>query len=226
MENGGAVIPQNHVYIGDASNAPNGISITGNIFASGVGTVNTIHDFNGQSVFIDGNIEIGAPTNFLNHGTLARGLYLGSNRAAGVTNYFAGSDNGADSIVVGGVATVVNQQGPTVTGYGHTQLTGYGQDLIIQTRTGGTNNQTLRATDGTALGSLTNLGVYSVKNKIYPGTDAAAIQTACGMYAGNGAPSNANGSNGDYYLRGDGTQAGNTCIYHKEAGSWVALVTT
>ena len=48
----------------------------------------------------------------------------------------------------------------------------------------------------------------------------------CGIYAGSGAPNNANGTNGDYYFRSDGTQAGNTCIYHREGGTWVALVTT
>jgi hypothetical protein len=39
-------------------------------------------------------------------------------------------------------------------------------------------------------------------------------------------PSNADGSNGDFYFRSDGTGASNSVIYHKEAGAWVALVTT
>ena len=42
---------------------------------------------------------------------------------------------------------------------------------------------------------------------------------------GTGAPDNGDGSNGDFYFRSDGTKAGNTVIYHKEGGSWVALVT-
>ncbi len=61
---------------------------------------------------------------------------------------------------------------------------------------------------------------------IYPPQDTKAIQTAAAIYAGTGAPNNANGSNGDFYFRGDGTAGGNTIIYHKEAGSWVAAVTT
>jgi hypothetical protein len=69
-------------------------------------------------------------------------------------------------------------------------------------------------------------GLLQTEGKIYPGTDAAVMQTAAGIYAGSGAPNNANGSNGDFYLRGDGTAAGNTVIYHKEGGSWVALTTT
>jgi len=42
---------------------------------------------------------------------------------------------------------------------------------------------------------------------------------------GNGAPNDVNGSNGDFYFRLDGTQAGNTIIYHKESGTWVAALT-
>jgi hypothetical protein len=65
-----------------------------------------------------------------------------------------------------------------------------------------------------------------VRTSFYPATPAAASQTACSIYAGSGAPNNANGSNGDIYFRGDGTQAASTVIYHKEGGSWVALITT
>lgn len=62
--------------------------------------------------------------------------------------------------------------------------------------------------------------------RMFPAKDDGTIQTNSGLFAGNGVPSNANGSNGDFYLRGDGTQAGSTVIYHKEGGAWVALVTT
>ncbi len=58
-----------------------------------------------------------------------------------------------------------------------------------------------------------------------PPTPAGAGQTAVKLTAGNGAPSNAEASDGDFYFRGDGTVAGNTVIYHKQAGAWVALVT-
>jgi len=69
-------------------------------------------------------------------------------------------------------------------------------------------------------------GNFLHKGKVYPGTDTAALQTNAGIYAGNGVPNNANGADGDFYFRGDGTQAGNTVIYHKQAGAWVALITT
>ncbi len=64
------------------------------------------------------------------------------------------------------------------------------------------------------------------EKRIYPGTDGGASQTAAGISAGSGVPNNANGSNGDFYLRSDGNVSTNTVIYHKEAGSWVAATTT
>lgn len=68
--------------------------------------------------------------------------------------------------------------------------------------------------------SITAAGLINLYNKLYPSTDAAATQSACGIYAGNGVPNNANGVNGDYYLRGDG--GAGTRLYHKEVGVWVA----
>jgi hypothetical protein len=65
-------------------------------------------------------------------------------------------------------------------------------------------------------------GVQTNTNKIYPGTDAAAAQTAAGIYAGTGAPNNANGSDGDFYMRGDGGVL--TTIYQRRAGAWVGVV--
>jgi hypothetical protein len=45
------------------------------------------------------------------------------------------------------------------------------------------------------------------------------------LHYGIGAPASTLGANNDFYLRGDGTAAGNTVAYHKEGGSWVALTT-
>ncbi|HTU11724.1 MAG TPA: hypothetical protein VMG08_12600 [Allosphingosinicella sp.] len=72
---------------------------------------------------------------------------------------------------------------------------------------------------------LTNLR-FQTLGKISPGTPAGAYQANTGLTAGNGAPNNSNGANGDFYFRADGTVAGNTVLYHKEAGAWVALTTT
>lgn len=70
---------------------------------------------------------------------------------------------------------------------------------------------------------ITTAGVLSTINKIYPSTDAAAFQSSAGLYAGSGAPNNANGSDGDFYFRSDGTAGSNNTIYKKSAGAWAAL---
>lgn len=72
--------------------------------------------------------------------------------------------------------------------------------------------------------TLSTAGVLSVKNKIYPGSDAAALQSAAGIYAGSGAPNNANGTNGDFYFRSDGTAGSANLIYHREGGAWVGII--
>lgn len=82
------------------------------------------------------------------------------------------------------------------------------------------------ALDGTAVGGTTPAaGTFTnlLASTIFrPPSDAGALQTAVAVYAGNGAPSNANGANGDFYFRGDG--AAGTFIYHKAAGAWTAFV--
>ena len=137
----------------------------------------------------------------------------------------------------------------SVLGAGSTITTQTGIHIRDQTR-GGTNNYGVRSVvsagagkfnlfiDGTAINAVVaNLrvgsatapvqmldvsGTIGATDKIFPGTDAAAAQTVAGIYAGTGVPNNANGNNGDFYFRSDGTVAGNTVQYHKEAGAWVA----
>lgn len=71
--------------------------------------------------------------------------------------------------------------------------------------------------------NATSLGLAGF---LRPATPAGATQTAASVYAGSGAPNNADGANGDFYFRSDGTVAGNNVAYHREAGAWVAFTTT
>jgi len=68
---------------------------------------------------------------------------------------------------------------------------------------------------------VTSDGV-STYGYVRPGTPAGAVQTASGLTAGTGAPSNADGQNGDFYFRSDG--GASTSIYMKRAGAWVGIV--
>lgn len=75
------------------------------------------------------------------------------------------------------------------------------------------------------LNASNNLAItapVTLSNKIWPGTDAAAAQVVCGLYAGTGAPNNANGVNGDIYFRSDGGAL--TTVYQRRAGVWVGVV--
>jgi hypothetical protein len=70
-------------------------------------------------------------------------------------------------------------------------------------------------------------GAIQAGSQIYPGSgtaDAPQLSSAAGILAGNGNPSNAIGNNGDFYLRGDGTRGSTNLIWHKEGGSWTAIL--
>jgi hypothetical protein len=60
------------------------------------------------------------------------------------------------------------------------------------------------------------------RTRVCPGTPPGAIQRDVGIYAGTGAPDNAFGGNGEFYLRSDGGAL--TTIYQKRAGAWVGII--
>lgn len=151
-------VPTSAIIVGDVSNAPKGTCFTGNVFQT-LGT-NTISNVNGASTFIEGNILNGTTTNFVNNGTASRNLYLGQNRSV-ATNYFAGSDGGSDSVVFGGTGTLLNQQGPTIRGYGFNTLSGLNQDLVIRTRGGGTNSILFQDSGGSSVASVADNGTIN-----------------------------------------------------------------
>jgi len=74
----------------------------------------------------------------------------------------------------------------------------------------------------TAVTGAIPLVVDSTNHKLYF-YSGGAWQWSPAQQGGTGAPNNANGNDGDFYFRGDGTVAGSNIVYHKEAGAWVAL---
>lgn len=65
-------------------------------------------------------------------------------------------------------------------------------------------------------GQLTDDPRYNERNFLAPGVTTPAFFTVFGV------PNNAMGNNNDMAWRWDGTEAGHTLLYHKEAGAWVA----
>ncbi len=72
------------------------------------------------------------------------------------------------------------------------------------------------------IGGILTGSIGAICGKLFPRTDAGGQQLVTGILGGTGAPNNANGNNGDFYLRSDG--GGGTAIYQKRAGSWVGIV--
>jgi hypothetical protein len=66
-------------------------------------------------------------------------------------------------------------------------------------------------------------GLFQTRVPMCPPQDTGAFQSSCGIYAGAGAPSNANGANGSFYFRSDAPGTANQHIYVKAAGAWVAI---
>jgi hypothetical protein len=79
--------------------------------------------------------------------------------------------------------------------------------------------------DGTAFytTSIETTASLATLGGLSPGTPAGAFQTGK-IHAGTGVPSNADGNNGDFYKRHDGTAAAKTLEYHKESGVWVPSI--
>jgi len=73
-----------------------------------------------------------------------------------------------------------------------------------------------------SLGAITPSSIAVAGGTMYLATPAGAAQSASSLWAGTGAPNNANGSNGDYYFRSDGGVT--THIYYKSGGSWAGII--
>lgn len=66
-------------------------------------------------------------------------------------------------------------------------------------------------------------GLYTaIPALLRPNTPAGATQAVVTLFAGAGAPSNGDGSNGDFYFRSNGGSM--TTIYQKQTGAWVGIV--
>ena len=100
-----------------------------------------------------------------------------------------------------------------------TGVTVTGGDFIANAGDGDTTGGNISLRPGT--GGTTN-GVISAESKFYPPKDDGTPQFDSAQYAGLGAPSNANGADGDYYFRSDGGTG--THIYFKSGGTWAGIV--
>jgi hypothetical protein len=92
-----------------------------------------------------------------------------------------------------------------------------GTGIALQTYNGSNSLQNVLQID-----SGTSTPGFKISARLQPSTDALAAQTAAALFAGSGAPNNANGQNGDYYFRSDGSSS-TTHIYFRTGGSWTGI---
>lgn len=141
----------------------------------------------------------------------------GSVRIVGGKLYPA-TDAGAAQTAAGLTAGPAPTNGNGANGDVHVRSDGNGTTIptIVQRRAGAWSADL-------CVGALAATGNVAVTGRLQPATPALAVQTAS-MFAGAGVPVDANGTDGDFYLRSDGTGAGKTCLYHREGGVWVAAI--
>ena len=108
-------------------------------------------------------------------------------------------------------------QGTPIANTSYTVLEAY-TSAGLMLGTGGNTSPIRFYTNRVQRWSMINTGQF------YPANDAAAAQVIAGLFAGSGAPSNANGNNGDYYFRGDTPATALQRLYIKSAGTWIGII--
>lgn len=188
-------------------------------------------EFRGQGLSITGTYFNGTGTNDpigVQIKAASQGVSITGNR---FVNFLNGVDVGtnllSDSVIFGnyysGTSAFI-----TGTPLGNCLFQDAGASVALDVWGGGVVQLRILndGTIGTAYSFNTSQGGTAFSGVLAPPADGGGAQGVCHLYAGNGAPNNGNGANGDFYFRGDGTQAGNTVIYHKQSGAWVALIST
>lgn len=158
---------------------------------------------------------------FLTASPSVTGVDIGAGTLAAITARINASSSGV-SVVQARVAGIMsafltaNNTGADVNGVPTNTIglgtSNSGQSFCI------TVNAVVRAT-------WSNAGAMNLANtSFYPATPAKASQSTAAVYAGSGVPSNADGNNGDFYLRGDTPATALQRIYVKAASVWVGIL--
>jgi hypothetical protein len=249
----GTVLPYRGLDIGDFAPRMRSVEIVSAVRRENVVTLTTsqvLGTIAGQPISVLGVVENGAtPKNTKRpfDGEFAISTIAGTTityadaranatGAGGSVTHIAHPASGALRQLRNGEQTLVVQR-RTDSGHAGTLLRGVSADAgteVFAMSTGGDLNLTsVDAEVGTLyLGRNravnTEIGGVDRPVKVYgaglsPSTPAGATQTGR-VFQGSGAPSNADGSNGDVYFRTDTPAVANQRIYLKTAGAWVGVL--
>jgi hypothetical protein len=162
-------------------------------------------------------------------GSVTSGNGSGAAWTAKAGNGFGAGNGGLLSFIAGDTGATSGQAGNiTFTGGNANFGTQKGGDIIFVpgfnnlTNVNGGLTKFSAGNTGSICLQINADGSVNIIAPFYPATPAAVSQTACSLYAGTGAPNNANGANGDIYFRSDGGAL--TTIYQRRAGAWVGIV--
>jgi hypothetical protein len=197
-----------------ANNAAALYSVLSNPIHDGTGTLTAIR---GQSAFIT-VINTG-------NATTAQGftsqIALTNTGSVTTCNLF----DALAPLFPSGTGTITNVRGYRVFNIGNAKVTN-AIGLLIENFTNSTTMRGIQSSLSSGAGKhnlyIDGTADNSFAGPIYAAQDNKTIQTASAIYAGTGAPNNANGSDGDFYMRGDGGLL--TTIYQRRAGAWVGVV--
>lgn len=132
-----------------------------------------------------------------------------------------GSGGSGSGTVVSVSISTANNQGTTLSGSITNPTTTPVVNITIGL--GAITPTSVAATGAVSAGTSVTAGTALIATtKLYPSTPAGATQTATSLYGGTGAPSNTDGSDGDYYFRSNG--AAGTFLYKKAAGTWTGIL--
>lgn len=126
---------------GGVTASPQGVKIVNNHFLSD-NAVDSVLILNGRMIIVEGNSEVGNPTNFVNMKGNVQWSFVGHNLALAATNPVVNSDTGGGSsnTGVGNGTNAANANQPTDVGYAFNTLVGDTTDLSIRARRGGSDN--------------------------------------------------------------------------------------
>ena len=210
------------VITGSATNNNESFTLVGNYFENNFGSNMSIGEDAGTSLIrglvIQGNFFTTGPnggnsavTNDVRLGSKVRELSL-------IGNTFATSD----FVEAVGVTLGISAGNRSST----TMPPGYRGDGTVSVDTLFFHKASEPDVSMTVTSGLMNVNYpFQSFGEIYPGSASVlGNQTTCGVWAGTGAPNNANGSNGHFYFRSDTPATANQRIYVKSGGSWVGIV--
>jgi hypothetical protein len=129
--------------VGGVTASPQGVKIVNNHLLSD-NAVDSVLVLNGRMIIVEGNSEVGNPTNFVNMKGGVQWSFVGHNLALAAANPIVNSDTGNPPPPVnpgiGSGTNAANANQPTDVGYAFNSLVGDTTDLSIRTRRGGADN--------------------------------------------------------------------------------------